>query len=141
MPSSGRENRPRVVFDTNVLVSAWFWEGNESRIVESMEEGLIHSSKELMEELGRVLTYPKFRLSPGEVESIRSYYLLLFKIVKPEQTIDVILLDPSDNKLLECALEADAGYIVSGDHHLLDLVEFRGIKIVTSGELLNLLTA
>jgi putative PIN family toxin of toxin-antitoxin system len=110
--------------------------------VESIEEGLIlgYSSKELMEELGRVLTYPKLRLSPGEMESLRSYYLLLFKIVKPEQTIDVILLDPSDNKLLECALEADAGYIVSGDHHLLDLGEFRDIKIVTSGELLNLLS-
>jgi len=45
--------------------------------------------------------------------------------------------DPSDNKILECALEAEADYIVSGDRHLLDLREYRGIKILSSGEFLR----
>ena len=141
MPSSGRGNSPKVVLDTNVLVSAWFLEGNESRLMESMEEGRVHgySSKQVIEELGRVLRYPKFDLSQDEIESIRSYYLLLLKIVNPRQTIDAVPEDPSDNRVLECALEAD--YIVSGDHHLLNLREFRGIKIVTAAELLRALPA
>ena len=45
--------------------------------------------------------------------------------------INVITEDPDDNKILECAIEAKATFIVSGDRHLLDLVEFRGIKILT----------
>lgn len=142
MPSNGLRNDPKAVFDTNILVSAWFWEENESRLIESVEEGNIHgySSKQLIEELSRVLRYPKFNLSQEEVESIRSYYLLLFKIVNPRQTIDIIMEDPSDNMVLECALEAEADIIVSGDHHLLKLGEFRETKIVTAAELLKALS-
>ena len=142
MPSNGRESGLKAVFDTNILVSAWFWEGNESKLMESVEEGLIHgySSKQLIEELCRTLRYPKFDLSQDEVESIRSYYLLLFKVVTHKQAIDIILEDPSDNMVLECALEAKADYIVSGDHHLLNQGEFRDIKIVTSAALLKTLS-
>jgi len=142
MPSIGRETSPKAVFDTNILVSAWFWEGNESKLIESVEEGFIHgySSKQLVEELCRTLRYPKFNLSQDEVESIRSYYLLIFKIVSPKQAINIILEDPSDNMVLECALEAEADYIVSEDHHLLNVGEFRGVKIVTAAELLKILS-
>jgi len=142
MPSIGRESGLKAVFDTNILVSAWFWEGNESKLMESVEEGFIHgySSKQLIEELCRILGYPKFNLSQDEVESIRSYYLLLFRIVSPMQAVNIMLEDPSDNMVLECALEAEAEYIVSGDHHLLNVGEFRGLKIVTAAELLNILS-
>ena len=142
MPSTGRESGLKAVFDTNILVSAWFWEGNESKLIESVEESFIHgySSKQLIEELCRTLRYPKFNLSQDEVESIRSYYLLLFKIVSPKQAIDIILEDPSDNMVLECALEAEADYIVSGDHHLLNVGKFREVKIVTAAELLKILS-
>ena len=142
MPSIGRETSPKAVFDTNILVSAWFWEGNESKLIESVEEGFIYgySSKQLVEELCRTLRYPKFNLSQDEVESIRNYYLLIFKIVSPKQAINIILEDPSDNMVLECALEAEADYIVSGDHHLLNVGEFRGVKIVTAAELLKIIS-
>jgi len=143
MPSTGRESDLKAVFDTNILVSAWFWEENESKLIESVEEGFIHgySSKQLIEELCRTLRYPKFNLSQDEVEMVRSYYLLLFKIVSPKQAIDIMLEDPSDNMVLECALEAEADYIVSGDHHLLNVGEFREVKIVTAAELLKTLSA
>ena len=142
MPSNGRESGLKAVFDTNILVSAWFWEGNESKLIESVEEGIVHgySSRQLIEELCRTLRYPKFSLSQDEVESIRSYYLLVFKIVSPKQAINIIPEDPSDNMVLECALEAEADYIVSGDHHLLNVGEFRGVKIVTAAELLKILS-
>jgi len=141
MPSSGRRRGIKAVFDTNVLISAWFWEGNESKLIESVEEGLLdgYSSEQLIKELCEALKYPKFNLTQDEVESIRGYYLLLFKIVRPKQTVDIITEDPEDNKVLECALEAQADYIVSGNHHLLNLGEFRGIRIVTAAELTKIL--
>ena len=139
--SSGRERGLRVVFDTNILVSAWLWEGNESMLVESAELGVIHgySSEPLIDELCVALSYPRFGLSQDEVASIRSYYLLILDIVHPEQTVNAISDDPEDNRVLECALEAKADYIVSGDNHLLGLVEFSGIKIVKAAELLQAL--
>lgn len=140
-PSSGRGRDIKAVFDTNVLISAWFWVGNESKLIESVEEGLLdgYSSEQLMEELCEALRYPKFNLTQDEVETIRGYYMLLFQIVRPKQTVNIITEEPEDNRVLECALEAQADYIVSGDHHLLNLEEFRGIRIVTAAELTKIL--
>jgi len=45
--------------------------------------------------------------------------------------------DPSDNKILECALEAKTSFIISGDKHLLEIRECKGIKIVTPKEFLT----
>jgi len=44
--------------------------------------------------------------------------------------------DPSDNRILECAVAADVEVIVSGDKHLLALGSFRGIPIQRVGEFL-----
>jgi hypothetical protein len=43
--------------------------------------------------------------------------------------------------VLECAIEGGAQYIVSGDKHLLELKEYRGIRIIRAGDFLNLVTA
>jgi predicted nucleic acid-binding protein len=52
-------------------------------------------------------------------------------MVFPKTTVAVVQSDPDDNAVLECALEARAEYIVTGDPHLLNLAEFKDIKIVT----------
>ena len=141
MPSRERDRSPRAVLDTNTLISAWFWEGNESRLVEELEEGTIlgYTSIHLVEELRRALRYPKFNLTEDEVESIIDYYLLILKTVPPKQTLNIVPENPEDNRILECALESKADYIVSGNHHLLNLEEFRGIKIVRAAKLLSIL--
>lgn len=52
--------------------------------------------------------------------------------------LTVIKDDPKDDKFLECAIEAKADFIVSGDHHLKDLKQFRYIKIVSPTEFLDI---
>jgi len=42
--------------------------------------------------------------------------------------------DPDDDKFIECALDAKALYIVSGDKDLLDIKEFEGVKIITAAQ-------
>ena len=56
-------------------------------------------------------------------------------------TYRVLILedDPDDNRILECALAANASYIISGDEHLLDLGEYRGIMIISLAGFLKLL--
>jgi len=51
--------------------------------------------------------------------------------IEPMERLDVVPGDPSDNRFLECAVEGRADYLVSGDAHLLNLGEFRGVKIIT----------
>ena len=57
--------------------------------------------------------------------------------VTPAQTLDVIKEDPDDNRILECAVEAGSGYIVTADKDLLRLGAYGQIKIVTPADLLK----
>ena len=61
------------------------------------------------------------------------------RIVRPKEKIDIIKDDPSDNKILECARRGKASFIVTGDHHLLDLGIYKGIKIVTVTDFIKIL--
>ncbi|HEX7576142.1 MAG TPA: PIN domain-containing protein [Candidatus Methanoperedens sp.] len=53
--------------------------------------------------------------------------------------MNVIVKDPADDRILECAVEGEVDYLVSGNKHLLDLKEFRRIKIVTARQILEIL--
>jgi putative PIN family toxin of toxin-antitoxin system len=132
-----------VVADTNVIVSALLWEGNESKIVGLVEEGKIKllTSVALLEELKKVLMYERFGLDEKTVDDNVEYILTISEIISSKRRLRVIREDPTDDRVLECALEGKARYIVSGDEHLLRLKEFRGIKTVRAKELLGILRA
>ncbi len=132
----------KAVFDTNVLISAWFWRGAESRLLEFAEEGVIeaYTSPQLLTELRRALEYPKFRLEQSEIDEICDYYVLVLRTVEPKRSMNVILEDPEDNRVIECADESVADFIVSGNHHLLDLRRYGNMRIVRAKEMLEELT-
>ena len=48
-----------------------------------------------------------------------------------------VFADEADNRILECGLEAKADFIISGDHHLLELKEHQGIRIITPSDLMK----
>ncbi|MBZ0170395.1 PilT protein domain-containing protein [Candidatus Methylomirabilis lanthanidiphila] len=56
------------------------------------------------------------------------------RLVHPKDTIDLITEDEPDNRILECAIEASADVVITGDRHLLALQTFRGMPIVSPGE-------
>jgi predicted nucleic acid-binding protein len=58
--------------------------------------------------------------------------------VSPEVRIDVVKDDPDDDRVLECAVEARADYIVSGDRHLLALESYEAIRIVSPRQFVQL---
>ncbi len=137
---AGFTHPPRVVLDTNVFISAVLFSGRTSRLVRPWQEGhiLFLISPEVLKEYVKVLAFPKFKLTKGEIKSIIEQELLPF--VEPVMTsaaLRGIVKDPSDDKFLALALDGKASYIISGDKHLLGLKEFRGIKIVTAEEFLS----
>jgi predicted nucleic acid-binding protein len=58
--------------------------------------------------------------------------------VEPKQRIDMIVDDPTDNRILECAATSGSDYLVSGDHHLLKVGQYQGCKIATPAEFLEI---
>ena len=127
----------RVVFDTNVLISAHLDASSLPAMTLAMARhgDTIKSvtSPVLLDELSRVLR-TKFRAGPDLAEGVVSTFAEYSEMVRPEKTLHVITNDPSDNRLLECAVEGKAQVIVTGDRHLLILKNFRGIRIMTVRE-------
>ena len=121
-----------VVINTNVVISGMLFGGSVGRIVDLWEGRQIQPflSQEIIDEYIRVLAYPKFSLSEKEIDYILYRKILpYFEIVEPRKRPAVVRDDPSDDIFLYCAVSAHASCIISGDHHLLDLAEFKGIPI------------
>ena len=126
-------NPNRVVYDTNILISAYLWKGLPRKALELARTSRCQLviSNETLYECIRVLASPKFGLAPEEIVPMVND-LTSFAIFVPLRShITVIEADPSDNIFLGLAVDARAGYIVSGDKHLLRLRSYRKIQILS----------
>ena len=134
----------KAVFDTNILISGLLFKGNESQLLEIVESGGVELfiSAELSAELENVLDYPRVvKVLIRQQKNKETCLLTVAKsasLVEPRNRVDVIA-DDNDNRVLECAVEAGAEYIVSGDSHLLDLNSYKGIQIVSSKQMLEII--
>lgn len=121
------------------LISALGWRGKPHQVFRMCIAGDIELvlSPPILEELEQVMEYSKFDFSEQVKNEFLSELITCARLVLPVQKVEVISADPEDNKFLECAVAADADYIVSGDHHLLKLGEYGGIRIVKASEFLE----
>lgn len=129
----------RVVLDTNILISAIGWEGKPGKILEMSVRGEIALilSPALLNEFKDIIARPKFDFIPNiKKEEFIPLLTKLSEITIPETKLNIIPVDPKDNRVLECALAGKADYIISGDKHLLDLKTLGRIKIVSPTEFL-----
>lgn len=126
----------KVVLDTNTIVSAIGWEGPPARIFRACRAGRFSllTSPQLLEELTRVLTYPRLRViaEHPDLPQILEWLHAPERVVFPRRPIDVITVDVSDNRVLEVAVEGRGDAIISGDEHLLALKIFEGIPMLTA---------
>jgi|SRR3989338_699281 len=131
--------KTKATLDTNILISALGWKGNPKRVFGKITSGEVEFviSDEQFAELSETLEYPKFGFTKEQKDKFKSLILEIATFVKPVEKIDAIKVDPDDNMHLESAVAGNVGYIVSGDSDLLDLKEFRRIKIVTAKKFLD----
>lgn len=129
----------KVVVDTNIFISAFLKGGEPEQLIKKWKQGkiVILMSRDIMEEILEVLMRPKIGAPFSYIERLGKVIYKKAIIVKPQQSLQVIIDDPKDNKFLECAVEGKADYIISGDEHLLSLKEYRGIKIIKTKEFLK----
>ena len=132
--------RPHVVLDTNVLISALLFAGPPRAILEMILAGAIDCSLSLpiLDELRDVLHRPKFGLSSEQAMAVVEELSALCAVVGPSEQVSAVRADPDDDRILECALETRASIIVSGDAHLLDLGEYKGIHIMNPSGFLQM---
>jgi len=123
---------PRIVLDTNVLISAIVFGGNPREVLEKVISGAFAMaiSAEMLAEFQGVLEGKKFRYPSDIVRNIVNELLAVSELVRPTIKVEQIKVDPSDNRILECALESKAAFIVTGDRHLLELGEYEGIPVL-----------
>jgi putative PIN family toxin of toxin-antitoxin system len=127
----------RVVLDTNVLVSSLLFRGPTAAVHTAWTAGRFVPlvSRPVLDEYTRVLAYPKFGLTQGEIAWLVRHELLRWaEPVDVTSRVDAVKSDPPDNRFLELAADGKADLLVSGDSHLLDLGTWRNIPVLTVRE-------
>jgi len=129
----------KVVLDTNVIVSALNFAGNPAKVFDLALEGEIDNitSEPIITEVRKILIR-KFSWQPAEAEDAGTLLGFFSKIVNPNRRLQVVSHEP-DNRILECAVAGKADFIISGDHHLTDLKNYQGIKIINATTFLDLI--
>lgn len=131
-----RTTKPRVVLDTNIVLSALvFGGGNSARVRRAWQAAAFTplASTATVQELVRVLAYPKFRLSAADQEELFADYLPYTTTVRipssPPKVPDC--RDPFDLMFLHLAVAGKADMLVTGDRDLLALVGQTKFTILT----------
>lgn len=122
----------RVVFDTNIFISAFMFPGGraEAALAKVVEGDVqLFVSKALIHEVLDVLSR-KFDRDAEELARVAVYMSELGKVVQPKRKL-AVLRDEPDNRILECGVAGRADVIVTGDQAMLALGEYKGVRIVT----------
>lgn len=147
MPASGSQPL-RLVFDTNVVVAGFLWNGPPRRLIELAIDGQVelYSSPVLLDELAHTLGYSKFasRLESfgTSIAALVAQYTALVTLVAPASVPRIVANDADDDHVIAAAVAARAELIVTGDRkHLLPIGSHQGIAIVTAREVVDRLDA
>ena len=129
---------PKVVFDTNVYISAFLTKGGKAEAAYFLAlQGKIklYTSVSILTETAIKLR-TKFLWNDEAIKSSIKHISRIAKVVKPVAKLN-ILSDEPDNRILECSSHVKADYIVTGDKHILGLKKFEDAKIVALAEFMN----
>lgn len=129
----------KVVFDTNIFVSAFIIPGSrgqEAFLLAHRRKVSLYSSVPILTETARIL---RTKFSQSETDVMAALKLISRAAMMVQATRKVtVLQDMPDNHILECAVTAQADLIVTGDRELLAHREFEGISIVRLADFLRM---
>lgn len=141
-----RAGAKRVVLDTNTVLSALlFVNGRLVPLRAAWQSGELTPllCAQTVEELLRVLTYPKFKLAREEHDELLADYLPYGEVVPPWQTRPAVpeCRDACDQVFLDLAAVGGAQWLVTGDQDLLSLEGRVKFRIIAPAAALELLTS
>jgi putative PIN family toxin of toxin-antitoxin system len=130
----------KVVFDTNVIVSAALYEKSLPALLLSLaleDKVRFFVSPALLNEYEAVLKRPRFKLGQKQITELMGKINQKALIVTPNKQLKILEADERDNRILECATKAKADFVITGDKRHFPFEEFKGSKIVTPREFIN----
>lgn len=136
---------PRVVLDTNVVVSAFLWEGKPGRLLALAKDGKLRlfASRVLLAEIRATLEKPKLAKAVAKTgataAAMLADYRRLVTVVQASALASPTSRDPDDDRVIACAIAARADIIVSGDGDLLVLETVAGIAVRKVADALRIL--
>ena len=147
MTNSMETQCPHVVLDTNCLISALLFSRGvvgQLRILWQEKRFVPLLCTSTVKELIRVLSYPKFKLSPNDIQELLGDILPWAEVVEltfPPENVPYLkhLRDPNDTDFILLAEQEKAVVLVSGDRHLLDLRDYASIPIMLPVEFIEML--
>ena|SRR4030067_3272728 len=131
-------NRLKVVLDTNIYLSAILFGGKPRKVITLAKDKrivVIVSPKILLEVSNKL--HSKFGWNEEQVKQVIKAIGKIASVVEPSKKLVIVKSDPSDNKILECAVDSKATFIVTGDKHLLDIGKYKKITILSPEKFLN----
>jgi uncharacterized protein len=132
----------KAILDTNVFISGVCWNGPPFEILKAWQEQRFRLaiSPPILDKYRRVLDEMMKKRPVPVLTSILRIIELHSEMVEPVSFAQPVCSDPDDDKFLEAALAARAGYVVSGDAALLKVKQYRGIEIVRPRQFVDLLS-
>jgi len=121
----------KVVFDTNIFISAFVIPGSQGErafLLARRKRFDLYTSVAILTETANKLR-EKFGQPEEDIKEVLKMISRSATVLKPAVKLNV-LEDGPDNRILECAIEAGADLVVTGDRHLLKLKKFHDIPIV-----------
>jgi uncharacterized protein len=135
----GIVGKSRVVLDSNIYISAIMFGGKPLRALKLAEQGafILLVSLPLQAEVKRTLVN-KFAYSSAMLQLSCNRAWNVAEVIAPIIRVD-LCRDDDDNRILECAIEGDAHYIVTGDRDLLDLPSVSQYTILKVDDFLRII--
>ncbi len=135
----------KVVLDTNIFVSGLLSKnGAPVHVLDAWKENrfiLVISPfiiQEIVNTLQSFQIQNKYKIVNEDISALVHLFEHDALIVMGEADVTgAIPEDISDEQILACAIDGEANFIVSGDHHLINLVSFQNIQIITPQSLLS----
>ena len=131
----------KIVIDSNIFVSSFFWGGNPKEVFDRVLNGLdeLFITDEIIQEIISVMSSNKFTVNNNEIDDYVKIIEKYSKKIVSENVSVLISRDQDDNKILQCAFDGNVDYIITGDKDLLVLIEYESIKIMKPKEYLELI--
>lgn len=121
----------KIVFDTNVLLSAFITQGVSTRVLDiCIDYHQLFISEFIINEVIEKLEN-KFKVKNNEIKIVRRFLTNAFLNIEPKSEKPSICRDKDDNNILHLADYINADIIITGDKDLLDLKDFKKIDIIT----------
>ena len=128
----------RVVFDTNIFISAFITPGGraEAAWLGAIEGRFsLFTSVPILTETASKLR-EKFKWDDEHITAAVRHAAAVATVVKPAMKV-AVLADEPDNRILECALAARAALLVTGDRHLLALGSYQSVSVISLAKFLE----